>query len=94
MSTKKDRTDWERLRNMRDRDIDCSDIPDLAAFDWTDADIILPEAKTRMTIRIDTDIYQFFKGQGPRYQSRINAVLRAYMESQALANGKKQKRAV
>jgi uncharacterized protein (DUF4415 family) len=81
---------------MRDEEIDCSDIPDISALDWTHADIVLPEAKTRMTIRIDTNIYRFFKSQGPRYQSRINAVLRAYVGSQRLSDRKprKQKRAV
>lgn len=86
MSNKKDRTDWERLRNMRDEEIDCSDIPDASTLDWTHADVVLPEAKTRMTIRIDTNTYRFFKSQGPRYQSRINAVLKAYVESQFLTD--------
>ena len=88
IGNKKDRTDWKRLRSMSDAEIDCSDIPDISSFNWTDADIVLPEAKTRMTIRIDTDVYQFFKISGPKYQSRMNAVLKSYMESQ-LANATK-----
>ncbi len=81
-NNKKDQTDWDRLRKMSDDEIDCSDIPDMSNFDWAHADIVLPTAKTRMTIRIDTDVYQFFKGSGVKYQSRINAVLRNYMETQ------------
>ena len=35
-----------------------------------------------MTMRVDSDILEFFKAQGKGYQTRINAVLRAYMEAQ------------
>ena len=95
MKNKKDQTDWNRLRKMSDDEIDCSDIPDMSNFDWTHADIVLPKAKTRMTIRIDTDVYQFFKGSGSKYQSRINAVLKNYMETQLAANNRVlKKRAV
>lgn len=91
----KDQTDWDRLRKMSDAEIDCSDIPDMSNFDWAHADLVLPTAKTRMTIRIDTDVYQFFKGSGAKYQSRINTVLRNYMRTQLAAHNKVlKKRAV
>lgn len=38
-------------------------------------------AKKPISLRIDPDIYRWFRAQGPRYQSRINAVLKAYMEA-------------
>lgn len=38
--------------------------------------------KVCVTIRLDADIVGFFKSQGPGYQTRINGVLRAYMEAQ------------
>ncbi len=94
MTNKKDKTDWKRLKVMPDEEIDCSDIPDMSNFDWTHADVVLPEAKTRMTIRIDTDIYQFFKAQGPKYQSRINAVLRSYLNQKSTASRELKKRAI
>jgi uncharacterized protein (DUF4415 family) len=34
-----------------------------------------------VSVRLDQDVLDWFKGQGPRYQSRINAVLRAFMEA-------------
>ena len=37
--------------------------------------------KQAISLRIDSEIYSWFKRQGPRYQSRINAVLKAYMEA-------------
>jgi uncharacterized protein (DUF4415 family) len=36
--------------------------------------------KQRLTLRLDTDLVDWFKAQGPEYQTRINAVLRAYVE--------------
>lgn len=76
------KTDWTKLKNMPDEEIDYSDIPKLDTFDWTKANVVIPEAKTRLTIRVDSDVYQFFKARGPKYQTRINAVLRSYMEAQ------------
>ncbi|MGH9383771.1 MAG: BrnA antitoxin family protein [Vicinamibacterales bacterium] len=38
-----------------------------------------PAAKQPISLRVDADVLQWFKTQGPRYQSRINAVLRSYM---------------
>lgn len=76
-------TDWQRLKRQREgkEPIDHSDIPELDASFWKDATIVIPGAKTKLTIRIDTDIYQWFSGQGPGYQTRMNAVLRSYMET-------------
>ena len=37
--------------------------------------------KVQLTLRVDSDVVAWFKGQGQGYQSRINALLRAYMEA-------------
>jgi uncharacterized protein (DUF4415 family) len=37
--------------------------------------------KTLLSLRIDADIIDWFKAQGAGYQSRMNALLRAYMEA-------------
>ncbi|EWY38278.1 hypothetical protein N825_13805 [Skermanella stibiiresistens SB22] len=37
-------------------------------------------AKKQLTLRLDEDVIEFFKGQGDGYQTRMNAVLRAFME--------------
>ena len=48
--------------------------------DWTDA--VMPEQtrKTLISLRVDPEVLDFFKSQGPGYQTRINAVLQAYMQ--------------
>jgi uncharacterized protein (DUF4415 family) len=37
--------------------------------------------KTAISIRVDTDVLEWFRAQGPGYQKRINLVLRAFMEA-------------
>lgn len=73
-----DRTDLKRLR---DEDIDYSDIPELDESFWANAELVMPEPKDRITARIDRDVLDWLKAQGPGYQTRINAILRAYMEA-------------
>ena len=41
----------------------------------------LPDTKQQITLRLDADVLEFLKHTGKRYQSRINAVLRAYVEA-------------
>ena len=80
---KQSQTDMSKLRNMRDEDIDYSDIPDYgddAAF-WARAEVVLPKPKVAISIRLDQDVLEWFKAQGHGYQARINAVLRAYKEA-------------
>ncbi len=56
--------------------------------------IKLPSAKAQLTIRIDQDILNWFKAKGSGYQTRMNALLRAYMEAnQAKVTNSNQKRA-
>jgi len=66
---------------MRDEDIDFSDIPKLDAKFWKNARLVMPEPKDRLTIRIDHDVVKWLRKQGPGYQTRINAILRSYMEA-------------
>lgn len=75
----KGQTDWERLATSPDVE---SPDPDDIEVDWTTARVVMPEPKQALSIRLDQDLVEFFKGQGKGYQTRINAVLRAYMEAQ------------
>ena len=74
-------TDFKRLRALRDDEIDFSDIPQLGKSFWKAAKLTMPEPKDRLTIRVDRDIVQWLKKRGPGYQTRINAILRSYMEA-------------
>jgi len=79
------RTDWARVDAMTDAEIEANmrDDPDWAEFmdiDWSKAVIVYPVEKQAVSIRLDRDVLDFFKAGGKGYQSRINAVLRSYMD--------------
>ena len=72
----------EELAQVKDEDIDTSDIPELGDEFFNNARLIAPsENKQQLTLRFDPDIIEWFKAQGKGYQSRMNAVLRAYVDA-------------
>jgi uncharacterized protein (DUF4415 family) len=67
---------------MKDSDIDYSDIPALDKSFFKRATEAWPPAKQQLTIRLDADVLTWLKAYGRGYQTRINRILRAAMESQ------------
>ena len=49
-------------------------------FDWSEAVLVVPPKKKAISIRVDEDVLDYFKGEGAGYQRRMNAVLRSYVE--------------
>jgi uncharacterized protein (DUF4415 family) len=78
---KKSGTDWERLSTMKDEEIDLIESPELDSSFFENATLQLPEPKKSVNIRIDNDVLEWYKHQGPGYQTRMNAVLRMYMKT-------------
>jgi uncharacterized protein (DUF4415 family) len=77
---------WKELQEMRDQDIDYSDIPPLPRTGWRRvSDLVPAENKQQITLRLDADVIEFFRSTGRRYQSRINAALRDYVNTQRKA---------
>lgn len=73
-----------RIRDMTDAEIDAAvaSDPDWAEFepiDWSKAEVVVPPKKQAISIRLDQDLIDHFKAEGPGYQRRINAVLRSYV---------------
>ena len=50
------------------------------AVDWSQASVEMPEPKAVLNMRVDRDVLEFFRRQGKGYQTKINAVLRSYVE--------------
>lgn len=78
-------TDWDRVDAMTDEGIEANiDEEEEGSFDLSQAFRGLPpgvgQAKKQVTVRLDQDIIDWFKGQGKGYQTRMNAVLRQFME--------------
>ena len=74
-------SDLKRVDALRDEDIDYSGIPELDADFFRKARVVVPPRKQQLTIRLDSDVLAWLKGQGKGYQSRINAILRAYYDA-------------
>jgi uncharacterized protein (DUF4415 family) len=86
MSPSRGRADLARLDRMSEAEIrrtapaELGDLPD--DF-WDDGEVVVPTApKQAISLRVDEDVLAWFKQSGPRYQTRMNAVLRAYMTRQ------------
>jgi uncharacterized protein (DUF4415 family) len=81
------KTDWPRLRSLTDEEIHAAIIedPDAKATDegfWKEAHVVMPRRKETVTMRLDADLLEWFRRERG-YQTRINAILRAYINAQA-----------
>ena len=89
------RANLARLRRVTDAEIARTapeELRNLPADFWDEAVPVLPAAKIPISLRVDADVLEFFRESGPRYQSRMNAVLRSYMERAAKVVTKASKR--
>ena len=80
-----DATDWERLRSMTEAEIDEAarsdpDNPPLDEEFFERAKRLSPRRKKDIHLYVDEDVVVHFKKRGRGYQTRMNAVLRAFME--------------
>ena len=84
-SLKASQTDWKRVDALRDEDIDLSDNPEIAPEMFAKAILrrgLAPVSpKKQVTLRLDADVLRWFRSQGKGYQTKINALLRAYVEA-------------
>ena len=72
----KSRTDWEKVKVAGDYEG-----PQEFEVDWSRAEFVELPPKKAISVRLDADVLEFFKSQGKGYQTRMNAVLRSYMEA-------------
>jgi uncharacterized protein (DUF4415 family) len=82
------KTDWPRVKALREKDIVLTVEHPAAAVKHIVRGIArrglqpIPP-KTSISLRVDADVLEWFKAQGAGYQTRINAVLRAFKEASA-----------
>ena len=79
------RDDLERMAERGDYKPSRADAPEIELDEdfWRNARIVMPDAKgkTSVHLRIDADVLEWFRRQGKGHLTRMNAVLRAYMEA-------------
>ncbi len=69
----------KKLLAMRDEDIDYSDIPELDDDFWAKANVVMPKPKEQISIKVDREVLDYFRKDGPGYQTRMNAVLKSFV---------------
>ena len=76
-------TDWARVDAMTEEELEASiDRDEEGEMDWTTVQVGIPGPKQQLTVRFDADVIDWFKAQGAGYQTRMNAVLRSFVEAQ------------
>ena len=85
-TSRKSRTDVKRLKSMKDSDIVIDRdapawTPDMFARAVVQKGLDPAPRKSLLSLRVDSDVLQWFRAQGRGYQSRMNALLRAYMKA-------------
>ena len=75
------KTKLKHLKTMSDEEISFNEIPELGDDFFKNAELIMP-SKESVTMRMDTDVLAWFRQTGKGYQTRINQLLRRYMEAQ------------
>lgn len=77
------RADLARLRRLSEAEIARTSPPELRELPddfWQEARVVMPVTKEEISIRLDADVIAYFRASGPKYQTRINAVLRSYVD--------------
>ena len=80
-----DRSDWRKAIAVTGKRLEASILADVDDVhqepDWTQATIGIPVPKDHINIRIDHDVLEWFKANGRGYQTLMNNVLRAFVQS-------------
>ena len=88
------RADLARVQRMTEKQIERTSPPELAGLPkdfWDEAEVVAVPAKEAISLRVDEDVLTWFREGGPRYQSRMNAVLRSYVHSMKRSPSKPRK---
>jgi len=80
-SSKKSQTDWKKVDSLTDSEIDTSDVQSLDSEFFKNAKLRMPSPKKSITVRLDSDVLDWYRRQGKGYQTKINAILRTYMDA-------------
>lgn len=85
-SSPKSASDLKRLAGLKDSKVVIDNdapawTPEMFARAVVKRGLVSPPTKTLLSLRVDSDVVEWFRAQGRGYQSRMNALLRAYMDA-------------
>lgn len=81
---RKSKSDWARVDALTDEEIEAAvaadpDAPPLMDSEWFKGAMLeLPEQKSQIALRVDSDVLRWFRAQGKGWQTQVNAILRSY----------------
>ncbi len=78
----------DEIAAVDDGEIDFSDIPELDAAFWREAELVRPDRTERITLRVKRSVLDHFRAPGRGYQTRINRVLESYVQAQRGSDGR------
>jgi uncharacterized protein (DUF4415 family) len=93
-TSRKSASDLKRLKALKDSDIVVDEdapawSPEMFARAIVKRGLDTPRAKQLLSLRVDSDVLEWFRAQGRGYQSRMNAILRAYMDAHRRGGSKR-----
>lgn len=71
----------KQIGEVKDKDIDFGDIPELDDDFWRNAELVEPDRTEQVTLRVKQSVLAYFKASGRGYQTRINRVLESYVRA-------------
>jgi uncharacterized protein (DUF4415 family) len=78
------RSDWAKAAALTNDEVEAQIAADSdeagMVIDWDSATIEMPQPKAVLNMRVDRDVLDYFRKTGRGYQTRINAILRSYVE--------------
>jgi uncharacterized protein (DUF4415 family) len=79
-------SDWDAAGGLTHADVERLVDDELMPAGWQATVVLgLPPRKEAVSVRLDTDVLAWFRAQGPGYQTRINAVLRGFVDAKQKA---------
>ncbi len=91
MSTFERALEPEEIAQIRDKDLDFSDIPELDETFWSEAKLVEPDRTEQISLRVKQSVLQWFRSSGKGYQTRMNRVLETYVRAQRQARSGQQR---
>lgn len=75
------KTDWDRIDQMTDDEIDTSEIPPLDDKFFANATLRIPKVKVSVTLNVDSELLEWYKSQDEDFHKLIDAALKMYVNA-------------
>ncbi len=81
----------QEIAQIRDEDLDFSEIPELDEAFWKEAELVEPDRTEQISLRVKLSVLKWFRSSGKGYQTRMNRVLETYVRAQQRGHRRKNR---